>query len=80
LIFSLFILWLTKKSSRTEKKSTKLKAVKQAFLDCMSSSTMHGLPQMAKPENLLLLLLWIIFFFVAFGGCIYMIFQSVEEF
>ncbi len=41
---------------------------------------MHGLPQMAKPENLLLLLLWIIFFFVAFGGCIYMIFQSVEEF
>jgi len=71
---------LTKKSSRTEKKSTKLKAVKQAFLDCMSNSTGHGLPQMAKPGNFFLLLLWIVFFFVAFGGGCFMIFQSVEEF
>jgi len=57
-----------------------LQAVKQAFLDCMSNSTMHGLPQIAKPRNIFLLLLWIVFFFVAFGGCIFMIFQSVEEF
>jgi len=75
-----FILCLIKKSSRAEKKSTKLEAVKQAFLDCMGNSTGHGLPQMTKSDNIFLLLLWIVFFFVAFGGGCFMMYQAIDQF
>jgi len=46
----------------------------------MSNSTGHGLPQMAKPDNLFLLFLWIIFFFVAFGGGCFMMYQAIDQF
>ncbi len=55
-------------------------AIKQAFLDCMNTSTGHGLPQMAKPDNLFSRLLWTVFFFVAFAGGFFMIYQSMEEY
>jgi len=57
-----------------------LKAVQRAFLDCMRTSTGHGLPQMAKTDNIFLSLLWVVFFLVGVGGGIFMIHQTVGEF
>jgi len=46
----------------------------------MSTSTGHGLPQMVKPDNLFLSLLWVVFFLIGVGGGIFMIHQSVDQF
>jgi len=49
-------------------------------MDCFSTSTGHGLPRIAKSDNLFLGILWTVFFIVAFSGNSYMIYQSLEEF
>ena len=55
-------------------------AIKSAFLDCFSTSTGHGLPQMAKPDNLFLRFLWALFFVVALVGNSVFIYQAVDQY
>ena len=49
-------------------------------MDCMSTSTGHGLPQIAKPENPYLTVIWTIFVTVAIGGCIYLTYLTIGQF
>ncbi len=51
-----------------------------AFLGCLSNTTGHGLPQIVKPGNLFLNVLWAIFYAVAVSGCGFLIYQAVEQF
>ena len=46
----------------------------------MSTSTGHGLPQIAKPDNLYLTVIWAIFVTVAIGGCIYLTYLTIGKF
>ena len=57
-----------------------LNAVKSAFLYCFSTSTGHGLPQMAKQDNLFLRVLWAVFFMVALVGNSVFIYQAVDQY
>jgi len=57
-----------------------LQEVKASFVDCFSTSTGHGLPQMVKPGNLFLNFLWTVFFFVALGGCSLFVYQAVDQY
>ena len=54
--------------------------VKVVFLDCFSASTGHGLPQMAKQDNLFLRVLWAVFFVVALVGNSAFIYQAVDQY
>jgi len=54
--------------------------VKAAFLGCFSSTTGHGLPQIVKPGNLLLNVLWVIFYAVAVGGCGLLVYQAIDQY
>ncbi len=57
-----------------------LQTIKAAFLDCMSTSTGHGLPQMVKPGNLFLNVLWFMFVAVAIGSCSYFIYLALDQY
>ncbi len=59
---------------------TLAKEIKNAFLDCLSSTTGHGLPQIVKSSNLFLRILWGLFFVGGFAACCFMIYQSVDQF
>ena len=48
--------------SQSRQNSGTLNAVKAAFLDCFSTSTGHGLPQIAKPGNRFLRVMWALLF------------------
>jgi len=61
-------------------KQNALEAIKAAFLDCLSNTTGHGLPQMAKTSNLFLRLLWGVFFLVGVGGAVFLIYQAVDQY
>jgi amiloride-sensitive sodium channel subunit alpha len=50
------------------------------FLECFSSTTGHGLPQIFKPGNLFLNILWVIFYGVAISGCGLLIYQAVDQY
>jgi len=58
----------------------KFQEVKAAFHGCLSNTTGHGLPQIVKPGNLFLNVLWVIFYVVAVSGCGFMIYQAVDQF
>ena len=57
-----------------------LNAIKAAFLDCFSTPTGHGLPQITKPDNLFFRVLWVVFFLIALVGGICFISQAVEQY
>jgi len=57
-----------------------LQAVKAAFIECFSTSTGHGLPQIVKPGNLFLKFLWIVFVLVAIASCSISIYLTVERY
>jgi len=63
-----------------QQKPGKFQKAKAAFLGCLSNSTGHGLPQIVKPGNLFLNVLWAIFYAVAVSGCGFLIYQAVEQF
>jgi hypothetical protein len=54
--------------------------VKEVFLGCLSNSTGHGLPQIVKPGNLFLNILWFIFYAVAVSVCGFLIYQAVDQY
>jgi len=54
--------------------------VKAASLGCLSNSTGHGLPQIVKPGNLFLNVLWAMFYAVAVSGCGILIYQAVDQY
>jgi len=49
-------------------------------VDCLSTTTGHGLPQMVKQGNLFLNLFWTIFFLIGLAGAVYMIYFAVNQF
>ena len=57
-----------------------LQLIKATFLDCFSTSTGHGLPQMAKPDNVFLRVLWAVLFVVALVGNCAFIYQVVDQY
>jgi len=54
--------------------------VKATSLGCLSNSTGHGLPQIVKPGNLFLNVLWAMFYAVAVSGCGLLIYQAVDQY
>ncbi len=46
----------------------------------MSTSSIHGLAQMSKPSNLLIIIVWIVFILIASGGGCFLIYQTIEQF
>jgi len=54
--------------------------IKKALIDCLSTTTGHGLPQMVRSGNLFLSLLWAFSFLVGLGGAVFMIFLAFQEF
>ena len=66
--------------SQSKQNPETLNAVKAAFLNCFSTSTGHGLPQIAKPDNLFLRVLWALFFIVALVGNSVFIYQAVDQY
>ncbi len=58
----------------------KLKEIKDVFMDCLSKTTGHGLPQMVRPGNLFLKLLWKIFVLIGIAGAVFMIYYAIDEF
>ncbi len=54
--------------------------VKKAFHGCLSNTTIHGLPQIVKPGNLFLNVVWVIFYAVAVSGCGFLIHQAVDQY
>jgi len=61
-------------------KSSIMRAIKSAVLECMLTTTGHGLPKIAKPGNIFLSLIWTIFFLIGLAGGIYMICTCVGEY
>ncbi len=49
-------------------------------MDCLSTTTGHGLPQMVRPGNLFLKLLWTIFVLIGIAGSVFMIYYAIDEF
>jgi len=54
--------------------------IMDAFIDCVSSTTGYGLPQMIKPGNIFLSLIWTFFYLVGLGACVFIIYQAIEQF
>ena len=75
-LFSVYL----KQSPQSQPIPGTLQIIKSAFLDCFSTSTGHGLPQMAKPDNLFLRVLWALFFIVALVGNSVFIYQAVDQY
>ncbi len=63
-----------------QQKPGKFQEVKTAFLGCLSNTTGHGLPQIVKPGNMFLNVLWVMFYAVAVSGCGFLIYQAVSEY
>jgi len=63
-----------------QNKSRTFQAVKAAFSDCFSTSTGHGLPQIAKQGNLFLRVIWAVFFVAALVGNSVFIYQAVDQY
>jgi len=68
------------KQSPIQQKPGTFQEVKTAFLGCLSITTGHGLPQIVKPGNLFLNVLWTIFYAVAVGGCGLLVYQAVDQY
>ncbi len=62
-----------------QQKPGKFQEVKIAFLGCLSNTTGHGLPQIVKPDNLFLTVLWVIFYVLAVSGCGFLIYQAFDQ-
>jgi hypothetical protein len=79
-ISGLLIVSLYLKQFPIQKKPGTFQEVKAAFLGCLSNTTGHGLPQIVKPGNPFLNVLWVMFYAVAVSGCGFLIYQAVEQF
>ena len=64
----------------SQHKSGTFQAIKSVFMDCFTNSTGHGLPQIVKPGNIFLSVLWAVFFLVAIVGGSFLIYQAVDQF
>ncbi len=63
--------------NQTQSVSTEVKAV---FIDCLSTTTSHGLPQIFKSGNLVLNFTWTLFFLVALAGGCFMIHEIFDQY
>jgi len=79
-ISGLLIVSLYLKQLPIQQKPETFQEVKTAFLGCLSNTTGHGLPQIVKPGNPFLNVLWVIFYSVAIGGCSFLIYQAVDQY
>ena len=62
-----------------DKKNVKLILVNQLKEFCLSSTT-HAIPNIFRSENIFLKIMWIIFFLLSSGVCLYLIVQSFQDF
>jgi hypothetical protein len=76
----LLIFYVYLKQSPIQQKPGTFQEVKTAFLGCLSITTGHGLPQIVKPGNLFLNVLWVTFYALAVGGCGLLVYQAVDQY
>jgi len=64
----------------TEVSLSKLQKVKNALFDGLLITTWHGIPKIITSKNRFNLSFWMILTTLAFGGCVYFILTSVQEY
>ena len=80
IVYSIYSISVCLKQSPTTQPKTDTFQAAKSFLDCFTSSTGHGLIQIARPDNLFLRILWGVFVFVAIGGCSSLVLQTFDQY
>lgn len=62
------------------KKETLRRKIKNLFSEWCQSSTSHGIPNIARTDNLAIRLMWIIAFLCSSGYCCLLLIQTFIEF
>ena len=63
-----------------KKSHTLASELKKNIIELIESSTSHGIPNIFRNKHFPMKLIWLIFFLVSTGGCVYSILQSFSQF
>ena len=69
------------KKTETESSENAIKTkLKEKFIELSSASTSHGFPNMFRTKHWPVRVMWLIFFLVSTGLCIFMVYRSVNDY